>query len=130
MLNELPSLLGHQLTSPFELVHNNKVDALSWFQLFSMRYYLIQYKNSESASTTQVQKNDAIVFAPTYFQTRQIETSSYDYPHNIIYDGGSFATHSNTALNPLPKLFPPGTRVNIVLYGTMHKGTIQHILLP
>jgi hypothetical protein len=44
MLNQVPGCLGRRLTLPVELVHNEKPDASTWFELFSMGYFPMPQK--------------------------------------------------------------------------------------
>jgi hypothetical protein len=39
MLNQSQGCLGRKLTTPFELVHDIKLDAATWFAIFSIGYF-------------------------------------------------------------------------------------------
>ena len=40
MLNHVPGRLNRNLTSPLNIVHGNKPDTRTWFELFSLGFFL------------------------------------------------------------------------------------------
>ena len=60
MLNKLPGRLGLKLTTPFELVHNSKTDAKTWFEVLSKGYFNYDKDNAESHSKQQSHTLDGI----------------------------------------------------------------------
>ena len=60
MMNQFPCRLGLTLTSPFELVHNSKLDSNTWFELFSKGYLNHDTYNADSCSKLQAHTLDGI----------------------------------------------------------------------
>lgn len=108
MLNQVPGRLGRRLTSPFELVYNEKPDSSTWFQLFSVGYFPMPVKSGEQASVSQAQtldgiavgrceKSNTIIFYnpltrkyyhPPIFKMDESHLPVMLYPKNIRFDGG------------------------------------------
>jgi len=55
MLNQVPGHLGCKLTTSFELVHGIKLDATTWFELFSIGYFHHEVEGSARKSKLEVQ---------------------------------------------------------------------------
>jgi hypothetical protein len=69
MLNQVPGRLRCKLTSPFELVYNQK---RTWFELFSIGYFPVKSKAGEATSASQSHCLDGIAVGrddQTYFTT-------------------------------------------------------------
>ena len=60
MVNQVPGRLGRRVTTPFELVHNCKPDARTWFELFSVGYFKHEEDGDEQRSNSQDQSLDSI----------------------------------------------------------------------
>ena len=60
MLNQVPGCLGIKITTPFELVHNDKPYSKTWFELFSIGYFNHCIDNTESRSKLQAHTLDGI----------------------------------------------------------------------
>ena len=150
MLNQVPGRLGRKLTSPFELVYNQKPDARTWFELFSVGYFPVESKSGESASTFQSQSMDGIAvgrcdksntimfynpitrkyYSPPVFKLERSHLPVMLYPKNIRFDGGFVCGPLRNRTDPVAEPFPPGTRVLVDVKGTAKKGTIQNVPLP
>jgi hypothetical protein len=146
MLNQVPGRLGRKLTTPFELVYNQKPDARTWFELFSIRYFPVEKKAGEKASATQChtmdgiavgrdEKSNTIIFynpltksyySPPTFKLDPSHLPVMLYPKHIRYDGGFICGPLRNRTDPVPEPFPPGTRVEVTVDGDKCKGTIQN----
>ena len=60
MINQIPGRLGRNLTTPFEAVHNKKLDSKTWFELFSVGYFDHTTDSAEKRSKTEDQTLDGI----------------------------------------------------------------------
>ena len=60
VLNQVPGRLGLKLTTPFELVRNEKPDSKTWFELFSIVYFKHHIDNTEIRSKLQAHTLDVI----------------------------------------------------------------------
>ncbi|KAL7539482.1 hypothetical protein ACHAXR_009373, partial [Thalassiosira sp. AJA248-18] len=147
MLNQIPGRLGRKLTSPFELVHNTKPDARTWFQLFSVGYFPHQIDNDSTRSNTEDQSLAGIAigrdestntitfynpitksyYRPPTFRLDEGCLPVTTFPASIRYDGGLTCGLMRNKTDPVAEPFPPGTRVNIDHNNTITRGTVQYI---
>jgi hypothetical protein len=150
MLNQVPGRLGRKLTTPFELVYNQKPDSRTWFELFSIGYFPIEKKAGDKASATEChtmdgiavgrdEKSNTIIFynpltksyySPPVFKLDTSHLPVMLYPKHIRYDGGFVCGPLRNRTDPVPEPFLPGTRVEIDVNGDKCKGTIQNVPLP
>ena len=60
MINQMPCRLSRRITTPFELVHNCKPDARTWFELFSVGYFKHEEDRDNQRSNAEDQTLDSI----------------------------------------------------------------------
>ncbi|KAL7538082.1 hypothetical protein ACHAWF_005990, partial [Thalassiosira exigua] len=149
MLNCVPGRLGRKLTSPFELMHNQKPDSRTWFELFSVGYFNHSTDGAESRSKIEDHSLDGIAvgrdantntiifynsltrshYRPPAFRLDESRLPVTNFPTSIKYDGGLTCGLMRKRTDPVPEPFPPGTRVNIKRDDDDVRGTIQRVPL-
>ena len=147
MLNNVPGRLGRKLTTPFELVHNQKPDSKTWFELFSVGYFNHSTDNAESRSKSQAQTLDGIAVArddktntitfynpltksyyrPPAFKLDEGRLPVTNFPKSLRFDGGLTCGLLRNKTDPTTEPFPPGTRVTTTQGDTSIRGTIQNV---
>ena len=120
------------------------------FELFSIGYWKQNKDNKDSRSNTEDQaldgiavgqdeQTDTIIFynpltksyyRPPVFWLDESRLPVTNFPLSIKYDGGLSCALYRNRTDPVSEPFPPGTRVNLNVNGTMARGTIQNIPLP
>ena len=112
---------------------NDKPDARTWFDLFSVGYFPVDKKGGEKASVTESQtmcgiavgrddQSNSIQFynpviksyySPPTFKMDPSALPLTIFPKNVRYDGGLLVGPLRNNTDPVPEPFPPGTRVEI-----------------
>jgi len=147
MNNQCPGRLGLKLTTPFELVHNEKPRSETWFQLFSVGYFGRETDNSAKRSKTQDQTLDGIAIArddrsntitfynpitksyyrPPNFRLDEGRLPVTNFPKHLKYEGGLTCGVFRNRTDPVPEPFPPGSQVTITRNNQPTRGTILNI---
>ncbi|KAL7525881.1 hypothetical protein ACHAXR_001202, partial [Thalassiosira sp. AJA248-18] len=150
MLNQVPGRLNRKLTTPFELVHNQKPQSETWFELFSVGYFGHDKDADGQRSKTQDQSLDGIAvgrddrsntivfynpltrsyYRPQNFRLDEHRLPVTNFPKSIKFDGGLTCGLLRNKTDPVPEPFPPGTRVTIDVQGVPTRGTIHNVPLP
>jgi hypothetical protein len=147
MINQVPGRLGRKLTSPFELVHGHKPDSRTWFELFSIGYFQQEKDGSATRSNTEDHSLDGIAvgrddrtntivfynpltksyYRPPAFRLDEGRLPATNFP-SLKYDGGLTCGSYRDRTDPVPKPFPPGTRVSIERDDDpSRRGTVQTV---
>ena len=128
MINQVPGRLGHKLTTPFELIHGQKSDSKTWFELFSVGYFKQEKDNREVRSNTEDQSLDGIAvsrddrintivfynpltksyYRPPAFRLDEGRFPATNFP-SMKYDGGLTCGLYRDHTDPIPESFLPGT---------------------
>jgi len=149
MLNQTPGRLNNKLTTPYELVHGEKPDSRTWFELFSVGFFShdTDVPSGDARSKSQAQTLDGIAvgrdsatntitfynpitrqyYRPQAFKLDESRLPISMYPKSIHYDGGLTCGLLRYNTDPVPEPFPPGTRVTIQQESHPVRGTIANV---
>ena len=149
MLNQIPGRLNDKLTTPYELVHGEKPDSRTWFELFSVGFFRhdTDVPSGDARSKSQAQTLDGIAvghdsatntitfynpltrqyYRPQAFKLDESRLPITMYPKSIHYDGGLTCGLLRHNTDPVPEPFPPGTRVTIQQESQPVRGTIANV---
>ncbi|KAL7525050.1 hypothetical protein ACHAWF_001186 [Thalassiosira exigua] len=134
IINQVPGRLSKKLTTPFELVHGCKPDSKTWFELFSDQSLGGIAVGRDDKSNTIIFYNSISksYYRPQAFRLDETRLPATNFPASIRYDGGlTCGLFRNRNRNdPVPKPFPPRTRVNVKRDVDTVRGTIQRVPLP
>ena len=150
ILDQVPGCLGLKLTTPFELVHNNKPYSKIWFQLFYIVYLNHDTDNAESWSKLQAHNLDdtavsrddrsnstifynpitSSYYSPPAFQLDGSRLPITNFPNFLSFDGGLTCGLLRNKTDPIYEPFPSGIRVPIQHENNLACGTIKNIPIP
>jgi len=141
--NYIPIKLNGELTTPHQLVYNNKVDLRNLIPMFSVAYTSYTSQHSYDVQTVRTilvgksDKSNALLFY--HPATKKILTSvRYKLDEHLIagpsfnlkYEGGMyFNTYTNNNPTNKPPTFPPNTMVYVHHAGKNHQAKVLSIPL-